>query len=78
MKRSISELASLPPAELSAFFSEIDEPLLVTAGGEPSFVAQSLLEFERMKKRLRILEAIATKNRERLGSKRGVVIPFTR
>jgi len=55
MQKSLSELASLPESELSRLVAS--EPLLVTANGEPSFVAQSLDSFEAMVRRIRKLEA---------------------
>lgn len=54
MQKALSDLASLPEAELSRLFER--EPLLVTQNGEPQFVAQSLDAFETMVRRLRELE----------------------
>jgi PHD/YefM family antitoxin component YafN of YafNO toxin-antitoxin module len=57
MQKSLSELTSLPPSELSEFMDQLNEPLLVTNDGEPQFVAQSLAGFEAMVRRLRALES---------------------
>ena len=54
MQKPLSELVSLPEAELNRLFE--GEPLLVTQNGEPHFVAQSLEAFETMVRRLRQLE----------------------
>ena len=56
MQKSLSELTSLPPDELSRLIDQLNEPLLVTNDGEPQFVAQSLTAFETMVRRLRLLE----------------------
>jgi len=56
MQKSLSELKSLPPSELSRLIEQLDESLLVTNEGEPQFVAQSLGAFETMVRRLRLLE----------------------
>jgi len=55
MQKPLSELSSLPKAELVRLFER--EPLLVTQYGEPRFVAQSLDSFESMVRRLRQLES---------------------
>lgn len=57
MQKSLSELTSLPPHELSRLIDGIGEPLLVTWCGEPKFVAQSLEGFEAMVRRLRAFES---------------------
>jgi PHD/YefM family antitoxin component YafN of YafNO toxin-antitoxin module len=54
MQKALSDLASLPEAELVRIFER--EPLLVTHNGEPRFVAQSLESFDAMVRRLRQLE----------------------
>ena len=54
MQKPLSELSSLPAAELNRLFER--EPLLITHNGEPQFVAQSLDAFEAMVRRLRQLE----------------------
>jgi len=71
MKKSLSEFASLPPAELMRMVS--DGPLLITHNEEPRFVAQSIDAFEAMVRRLRALET-ARKRREHFRQ----VIPFRR
>jgi prevent-host-death family protein len=55
MQKSLSELASLPESELCRLVER--EPVLITANGEPTFVAQSLDSFEEMVRRIRKLEA---------------------
>jgi prevent-host-death family protein len=55
MQKALSELVSLPEAELNRLVER--EPVLVTQNGEPQFVAQSLHAFETMVRRLRQLEA---------------------
>jgi len=84
MQKSLSELTSLSPEELTVLMDHVNEPLLVTSDGQPRFVAQSLSGFEDMIRRLRSLER---QNRTRaalnLAEKRtshpgGKVIPFPR
>ena len=65
MQKPLSELSSLPEAELVRLFER--EPLLVTQNGEPQFVAQSLDSFESMVRRLRQLESTATAVQKRRG-----------
>lgn len=57
MQKSLAELITLPTRALIAFVEDLDEPLLVTQDQEPQFVVQSLTCFERMVRRLRLLEA---------------------
>jgi PHD/YefM family antitoxin component YafN of YafNO toxin-antitoxin module len=80
MQKSLSEIASLAPDELSAFIEQMNQPLLVTDRGQPQFVAQSLSAFETMVRRLRILERQQTRNEFTLGTasggSSGKVIPF--
>ena len=65
MQKPLSELSSLPEAELIRLFER--EPLLVTQNGEPQFVAQSLDSFEFMVRRLRQLESTTTAVQKRRG-----------
>lgn len=65
MQKPLSELSSLPEAELVRLFER--EPLLVTQNGEPQFVAQSLDSFEFMVRRLRQLESMTTAVQKRRG-----------
>ena len=65
MQKPLSELSSLPEAELVRLFER--EPLLVTQNGEPQFVAQSLDSFESMVRRLRQLELTTTEVQKRRG-----------
>lgn len=65
MQKPLSELSSLPEAELVRLFER--EPLLVTQNGEPQFVAQSLDSFESMVRRLRQLESTTTEVQKRPG-----------
>jgi prevent-host-death family protein len=55
MQKTLSELLTLPEAELVRLFEH--DPVLVTQNGEPKFVAQSLDSFEAMVRRIRQLEA---------------------
>ena len=65
MQKPLSELSSLPEAELVRLFER--EPLLITQNGEPQFVAQSLDSFESMVRRLRQLESMTTAVQNRRG-----------
>ena len=65
MQKALSELVSLPEAELNQLVQR--EPLLVTCNGEPQFVAQSLDAFESMVRRLRELEAASRPAKKKLG-----------
>jgi prevent-host-death family protein len=65
MQKSLSELASLPESELSRLVER--EPVLITANGEPTFVAQSLHSFEEMVRRIRKLEAAQRHRTEHRG-----------
>ncbi len=56
MQKSLSDLTSLSPEELTFLLEQIGERLLVTNDGQPQFVAQSLTGFEAMIRRLRTLE----------------------
>jgi hypothetical protein len=56
MQKSLSYLSSLSPEELTVLMDQMNEPLLITSGGQPQFVAQSLAGFETMLRRLRALE----------------------
>jgi hypothetical protein len=67
MQKALSELVSLPNAELTRLFAR--EPLLITQNGEPQFVAQSLDGFEAMVRRLRELEMGTKADRPKLGGK---------
>ena len=67
MQKPLSELSSLPEAELVRLFER--EPLLVTQNGEPQFVAQSLDSFEFMVRRLRQLESTTTAVQKRRGKR---------
>ena len=66
MQKPLSELSSLPEAELVRLFER--EPLLVTRNGEPQFVAQSLDSFESMVRRLRQLESASAQSQRRRGT----------
>jgi hypothetical protein len=89
MQKSLSELASLPPNELTDLLGGRREPLLVTRDGEPQFIAQSLDTFDEMVRRLRFLEARQNDSRRRPithetngpskpASSKGKVIPIRR
>jgi PHD/YefM family antitoxin component YafN of YafNO toxin-antitoxin module len=81
MQKSLSDLTSLSPEELTFLMEQITEPLLVTNNGQPQFVAQSLTGFESMISRLRALERKqrTTNLRAREVSPAGAkVIPFRR
>jgi PHD/YefM family antitoxin component YafN of YafNO toxin-antitoxin module len=54
MQKTLAELFSLPETEVLRLVER--EPLLITQGGEPRFVAQSLTAFESMVRRIRVLE----------------------
>lgn len=79
MQKALSELATLPEAELIRLFEPEPrvgrQPLLVTRNGEPLFVAQSLDDFESMVRRLRHLES--EKKAER-SSRQGKLILLSR
>jgi PHD/YefM family antitoxin component YafN of YafNO toxin-antitoxin module len=84
MQKSLSDLTSLSPEELTVLMDQINEPLLVTTNGQPQFVAQSLTGFESMIRRLRALERKQrTATTLNLGARKippvgGKVIPFPR
>ena len=85
MQKSLSELAALPSGELSRFLDALDQPLLVvTADGEPQFVAQSLVTFEATARRLRRLEEEQARKPNRHTTSpdnritTGKIIPFPR
>ena len=81
MQKSLSDLSSLSPEELTSLMEQIGEPLLVTNNGQPQFVAQSLTGFESMIRRLRALER--KQRTSNLGARKvspagAKVIPFPR
>ena len=78
MQKSLAELMSLPPSQVSEMISCLREPLLVTDNEEPQFIAQSLLSFEAMVRKLRALEAENRILSRQQKPRSGKLIPFRR